>query len=567
MSHAGMPRPPLFLLLLLLSALLSAVAASASCESDSDCEGNNPCAEYWCDAGARRCASRPRSCDDGDPCTDDSCSAERGCEHAPKCAGRGRRPRGSACEVTDCVVGEDGAAACVPRTIDCGRSTECARRWCEPATGRCAELRKDCRDRDFCTADRCVDGVGCVHDHVTCPQSDDPCVAETSCSPRIGCQRFMRSCPRPQNDSWRAECVSGVGCVEFEIDGGHRDHHDDDGGDHHYHHQAADVQRHRQTPPAGAVLTFEEEEEDKRAATRDAGLCDDGDPCTDDFYVNASWCEHRPKNCADNDLCTADECVAGNGTCAHAARSCAPAPAGCTPTWCFKGDGACYPAECHPTLHACSPPDCDDADPDTADYCDEITGACYHVHESCDDGDACTFDAYVSMHGCTHTPLVDPSANANLTRCAVILCNSSTGEIAAGERDCDDGDACSVDWCVDGVGCEHGPPPAPDPATADCVVFECLNSTTGDHQWAPLPNTTPCFAADACHRFSCDGDGRCRLRAGESAVCFAGIFGDTTTLAIFIVMVIVGLLVVAGLAAVMYVVFVRMPRKRRRKMS
>ena len=47
------------------------------CTKDSDCEGDDPCLVYTCVLGA--CESEALQCDDGDPCTADSCETGVGC--------------------------------------------------------------------------------------------------------------------------------------------------------------------------------------------------------------------------------------------------------------------------------------------------------------------------------------------------------------------------------------------------------------------------------------------------------------------------------------------------------
>ena len=81
--------------------------------------------------------------------------------------------------------------------------------------------------------------------------------------------------------------------------------------------------------------------------------CDDGDPCTVDFY---NWercaCETIPMACDDNNPCTGDVCV----------------------------DGACV----------FTPILCDDSDWCTTDVC--VDGQCVYTPVTCDDDNACTSD-------------------------------------------------------------------------------------------------------------------------------------------------------------------------------
>ena len=77
------------------------------------------------------------SCDDGDPCTDDSCDVVIGCINTPK---------------------------------DCDDSNPCTDDSCDPITGACVNTPKNCDDGDPCTDDSCDPVTGdCVNtDNGTC---------------------------------------------------------------------------------------------------------------------------------------------------------------------------------------------------------------------------------------------------------------------------------------------------------------------------------------------------------------------------------------------------------------
>lgn len=81
------------------------------------------------------------------------------------------------------------------------------------------------------------------------------------------------------------------------------------------------------------------------------------------------------------------------------------------------------------------PSECDDADPCTADACDDAGGrshaaiaGCCRADAECDDGDACTRDICLADHTCITT--------------AIIGC-------CRADADCDDGDPCTRDACLD----------------------------------------------------------------------------------------------------------------------
>ncbi|GMV40339.1 MAG: hypothetical protein AMXMBFR64_20550 [Myxococcales bacterium] len=94
-------------------------------------------------------------CDDGDPCTTDSCTAEEGCVHSPSVGASCND--GNPCTVDDTC----SAAGCAGITITCPPTGDpCTLDVCNPATGACGIPAADstpCDDGDACTtADVCV---------------------------------------------------------------------------------------------------------------------------------------------------------------------------------------------------------------------------------------------------------------------------------------------------------------------------------------------------------------------------------------------------------------------------
>jgi hypothetical protein len=134
------------------------------------------------------------SCDDGLPCTDDSCDPARGCVHLPV---DGRCDDGVACTLDGCEAGV--GCTHLPQDASCGDGIECTADRCDPATGctsvadlalcddgfdctadgcnwvtgRCTHVPSDaaCDDRAACTTDRCEAGAGCAYhpDDWLCP--------------------------------------------------------------------------------------------------------------------------------------------------------------------------------------------------------------------------------------------------------------------------------------------------------------------------------------------------------------------------------------------------------------
>jgi hypothetical protein len=108
------------------------------------------------------------SCDDGDPCTTDTCDVEAGCQHAPVDCNDD-----DACTTDLCV---DGVCSNTP--IDCNDDDACTTDLC--VEGVCSNTPIDCNDDDACTTDLCVEGV-CSNTPIVCNDNNacttDTCVA------------------------------------------------------------------------------------------------------------------------------------------------------------------------------------------------------------------------------------------------------------------------------------------------------------------------------------------------------------------------------------------------------
>src|SRR5439155_15110892 len=125
--------------------LLSCCGRQSTClpgtaaRDDTPCDDRNQCTVNDHCAGGRCSSGGTRSCDDGDPCTDDSCSSTAGCEHTLR---------------TFCRLCRDG---CDDRN-PCNGDETCAGLYCAPG------VPPDCVDTDPCTQDRCDPASGCVHE-------------------------------------------------------------------------------------------------------------------------------------------------------------------------------------------------------------------------------------------------------------------------------------------------------------------------------------------------------------------------------------------------------------------
>lgn len=105
------------------------------CSAIDACHGAGPCV-----GGV--CTNPPKSCDDGDLCTTDSCQLPGGCVHTPK-----------TCSAADAC---HQAGTCQP-------------------DGTCSNPPRVCDDGEPCTSDACVLPTGCVFTPISCPGGGECC--------------------------------------------------------------------------------------------------------------------------------------------------------------------------------------------------------------------------------------------------------------------------------------------------------------------------------------------------------------------------------------------------------
>jgi len=173
--------------------------------------------------------------------------------------------------------------------------------------------------------------------------------------------------------------------------------------------------------------------------------CNDNNPCTNDTCNNVptNQCQHTPAVTCDtsgDSACQATACSTTTGTCQTTATNC--------------DDGnACTADSCDPVTgcsHSTSP--CYSATPSNAckiPSCNTANGACIEINRNCDDGNACTVDSCDPTLGCVHTALTCQSDSCN-TR----VCNSTVGCVST-PVNCDDANPCTSDTCSIGTGCSH----------------------------------------------------------------------------------------------------------------
>ena len=480
----------------------------------SDCDAQTPAAEL-CDGEDNDCDGETDEggCDDGNPCTTDSCLGASGCEHLALDAG-------------ECLDGD------VCTTGD----------HCE--TGSCVGAPVLCADDDPCTDDECDSEVGCVFPHNEAPCDDgEACTIEDVCADGL-CGGEKAGC----------ECVTTEDCAALE-----------DGNlctgtlvcD------TSSLPYHCAVDP-GTVVTCPEPTGDQATCNaavcepatgecsvvpaKDGFACDDGDACTLAEVCTGGQCAGGiVTSCFDDELCTDDGCAPGSG-CFHTpnALPCSdgdPCTVGdaCTNGSCKSGgaiscddgnpctDDACSPTGCSHTPNAApcddgdactvgdhcakgvcanaGPPDCNDGEPCTVDACDSKSGCKWFPGAGiCDDGDACTTGDACLGSQCVGLVDVDCDDQNPCTDDACSPVDGCTNLAKEADEACDDGNVCTTgDHCADGactfgagLPCLDGNPctdDACDPATG------CVYAPTA----APCSDGSACTTGDQCAGGACTG--------------------------------------------------------------
>ena len=182
------------------------------CETDAECDDGNFCnGEETCDPATGCQAGTAPACDDGLGCTDDDCDPTDGCQHV---ANDGLCSNGIVCDGDEVCDPEDALAdanGCVPGTVlDCDDGIPCTIDTCSEGAGGCEQMPDDaiCADGVFCNGDEVCDiASGCGPG--TAPDCDDG-IACTSDS----CDGTLDACVQTTNDS---VCDDGLVCNGSEV--------------------------------------------------------------------------------------------------------------------------------------------------------------------------------------------------------------------------------------------------------------------------------------------------------------------------------------------------------------
>jgi hypothetical protein len=490
-----------------------------------ECKDGDPCtvADH-CESGV--CVGDPVQCDDNNPCTQDICTPQGGCDVLPatgSCDDDDPCTVADQCQDGDCVgtavscdCQEDGdcgaledgdlcngtlycdtaqfpykCAVKADTVVECpeaeGHHAPCLEPWCNPLTGACslvaAEDGGPCVDQDKCsTNDTCQEGSCMAGPQINC-NDGNPCTND-GCEAEIGCTHEF-------NDNACSDgnvCTAGDQCAAGECTPGQALVCDDGN-------------------PCNGVETCDQD------AGCKSGLplsCDDDNACTYDGCDPESGCWNSPaKACGDGDPCTVDTCDGETGDCIHTPVACDCAL--CQVCACDEesGQGVCLPKVV------------DDNNACTVDGCDPETGDLFHTAVLCDDDDICTDNSCDPAKGCVTTLNVAPCDDGDLCttgdHCHLGAC------IGAGELACNDGNICTDDSCQAQTGCQFLANNAPCDDGSACTVDDACQKG-----WC-TGNAVQCDDNNPCTNDSCSPELGCQ-HTNNQASCEDGnacTVGDT----------------------------------------
>ncbi len=462
-------------------------ANGTSCNDGAFCTTNDRCQSGLCDPGG------PTNCDDGRPCTADSCNeGTNSCDNILQagnclidgiCRLSGVVNPANACEECNPVLSLNGWSARMDGIACEDDGNSCTDDAC--VSGVCVNSPNSdpCDDGLFCNgADTCSAG-GCA-DH-----AGDPCVAMGMvCNELLNmCQGCMvdTDCIEDGNPCTDEICVDSV-CVPVNNVGPCDDGVFCNGTDS----CSGGVCSNSSGNPCfggSECANLCDELNDTCALPAGTSCTDDGDVCTQDVCDGAGVCGHPPAAsgiaCADDGIeCTLDVCD-GAGVCGHPSAPSGTACMGdgddCTLDEC-DGAGACgHPPA--PTGTTCP----DDGDDCTVDECDGA-GICAHppapLGTSCpDDGEECTNDECDGAGVCAHPPVS-----------AAVVCDdglpcTGTGEPGVGVDECDGAGNCvgmldpsCADNCLDAADAFEGTNLANNTGFGTELQVSCAFLSTSD---------------------------------------------------------------------------------------
>ena len=459
--------------------------------SDDDCDGKT-------DEG---------TCDDGNPCTADSCDpkggAAGGCSHAPAenlvCDDANPCTAGDVCKASQCASG--------PNICDCQATSDCAKQ----------------EDGDLCNGQLLCDTASFPHKCkldpktiVKCDSSADTACAKSICNPTAGtcaatpvadgslCDDGQ---PCSTGDTCKAgQCASGANICDCKANGDCAKQEDGNLCNGQLFCDTAIFPHKCKLDPKTVVKC---DSSSDTACTKAACNTTTG-KCAETPVADGSLCEDGG-SCTVTDICKAGLCKPGTDICGCKTTSdCASKEDGDLCNGTLYCDVASLPYSCK--VDPKTPVSCTSAGDTTCtkNVCNGKTGKCapqaVAENGTCSDGNACTGSDICKAGNCTGTPTTCNDSNV----CTTDSCSTTAGCVHTANSDpCDDGNACTTtDTCV-AKQCKAGPPPS-------CTDFKKNGGETG----------TDCGGAGSCGAAACGactaGEG-CKANSDcESLLCSLG---------------------------------------------
>ena len=386
------------------------------------CDDGNECTTGDHCQGGKCVGDEVIVCDDFNPCTDDLCNLQSGCQHVNNTL---------ACDDSDaCTKGDvcqDGACISGP-TVACDDMNVCTDDSCDPDTG-CVfvDNQEQCDDANLCTdADVCAAGKCQGLEPIDC-EDNNPCTLD-NCKPKEGCVYSFSSAPCNDADA----CTLGDHCSQGDCVGS-QDLVCNDGND------CTDDSC---QPDSGCQFTPNQLE------------CDDGNQCTVDDVCTGGWCKGTGAlNCDDENVCTTNYCNPAQGCITVAnALPCDDGDA------CTVGD-ICGNATCNSGAGTLK---CDDQDPCTQDSCDPDSGCLFTPIIPCcgnnelEDGEFCDDGNNASGDGCSADCMSDEECGNGIFDPDSEQCDGSKFPYACSKGafvctdDCKMVTTGCTSWCGDG---------------------------------------------------------------------------------------------------------------------
>lgn len=499
---------------------VSCNSATGKCEQSavnegSACDDGNPCTTGDACKTGKCLGPSPVSCNDNNPCTDDACEPAVGCVSTPNalpCDDNDLCTKGDICADSACASGQ---------AIACDDKNGCTADSCDPISG-CVftPTSNQCNDGNACTkADTCQTKGLCQGDEVVCDDGN-PCTAD-SCKPTTGCsfEAMVGACddgdPCTNGDACKAsvcqpgqflcECLSDSDCQKKDTD-------KCDGllycnkvkipyvcADQPGTKVVCDAsldtacQKSACNPATGACSL---------KPMSDGTSCDDKNACTENDACQAGECVGgKILACADSNPCTDDGCNPASG-CQFTPNSLA----------CNDGNACTVGDKCSGGICQSGPTlDCDDMNPCTTDSCDQGAG-CKHVSNTvaCSDNNACTVNDQCFAGACQS----GPTANCNdQNQCTEDSCDPAAGcKYVNNTKPCDDGSACTTNDTCSAGSCKGGPAPDCNDTNA-CTVDSCDPGKGCQH----VENLSLCDDLNPCTDDICDPAAGCENTPNSSS--------------------------------------------------